>query len=137
MATRRQEKIARIITESVSDTISHRLSDPRIIGLVSVTEVTISPDIKNATVFLSIMSPDETQKQKTFDAIRHAAGPIQARLGRALTGRFCPHLRFELDQKLHNTLQTLRLIAQAAEEFSENRTPQVDETDFGPEEPLQ
>jgi ribosome-binding factor A len=45
--------------ESVSKTISQRLSDPRITGLVSVTEVEITPDTKNATVYLSILTANE------------------------------------------------------------------------------
>ncbi len=137
MANRRLERIARVITESVSDTISQRLSDPRIIGLVSVTEVTVAPDLKNATVFLSIMSPTENQKKTAFEAICHAAGPIQAHLGRALTGRVCPHLRFELDRKIQNTLQTLRLIEQVAGQFPENRIVETDGANSDPANPAQ
>ncbi len=115
--SRRQLKIARVIRDSVSHTIQNRLSDPRITGLVSVTEVTVSPDTKNATVYLSIFGVDEKAGKLTFAAIQHAAGPIQAALGRDLTGRVCPHLRFELDTKMKNTLRTLELIDRARQEY--------------------
>lgn len=124
--SRRQQKIARVIRESVSRTIQTRLSDPRITGLVSVTEVDISPDTQNATVFLSILTPDdENAAIKTFRAIKHAAGHIQSQLGQDLTGRTCPHLSFEQDNKVKKTLETLRLIEQAQQEYSEH--PLVDE----------
>jgi len=127
MASRRQQKIARVIRESVSFTILNRLSDPRITGLVSVTEVDVAPDMKNATVYLSILAPDQGKQEATFNAITHAIGPIQAQLGRDLTGRFCPHLHFTRDDKMRKTLETLRLIDQAQQEYHEH--PLVDESD--------
>lgn len=116
--SRRQQKIARVIRESVSRTIQTRLSDPRITGLVSVTEVDISPDSKNATVHLSILAPgDDKASERAFKAITHAAGHIQSQLGHDLTGRTCPHLHFVLDEKVKRTLETLRLIEQAQHEY--------------------
>lgn len=120
MTSRRQYKIARAIRESVSNTIVNRLSDPRIVGLVSVTEVDVSPDMKNATVFLSILAPDEKKAETTFSAICHAIGHIQHQLGCELSGRFCPHIRFEKDRKVKQTLETLRLIEQAEHEYTEH-----------------
>lgn len=127
MASRRQQKIARVIRESVSYTIRDRLSDPRITGLVSITEVDVSPDMKNATVFLSILAADQQKQDATFTAICHAIGPIQAQLGHDLTGRFCPRLRFERDDKTKKTLETLRLIDRAQQEFHEH--PLMGESD--------
>lgn len=120
MASRRQQKIARVIRESVSKTIQNGLSDPRINGLISVTEVEVSPDMKNATVFLSILTPENRGQDAIFNAVCHAAGHIQHELGQALTGRCCPRLQFEMDQKVKNTLETLRLIEQAEHEYSEH-----------------
>jgi ribosome-binding factor A len=120
MASRRQQKMARVIMESVSQTISRRLSDPRITGLISVTEVEIAPDVKNATVYLSIMAVNDEAKTLTFQGIRSAAGVIQYHLGRELVSRYCPHLRFELDTKMQQTLRTLEMIERAAGEYKEN-----------------
>jgi len=125
--SRRQEKVSRVIRESVSDTIANRLNDPRIQGLVSVTEVDVSPDLKNADVGLSILAADERRQEQTFRAIQHAARHIQARLGRSLTSKFCPKLRFHLDTKLHKTLETLRLIDAAAREYKRPEDTSDDE----------
>lgn len=132
MASRRQQKVARVIMGSVSFTILNRLSDPRITGLVSITEVDVAPDMKNATVFISILAPDEQKQTTSFNAICHAIGPIQAQLGRDLTGRICPRLRFERDNKTRKTLETLRLIDQVRQEYQEHPLAdggQTDETD--------
>ena len=118
MTSRRQHKIARAIRESVSRTILNGLSDPRITGLVSVTEVDVAPDMKNATVYLSVLAEDETRQNTTFSAVCHAIGHIQVQLGRDLTGKYCPHLRFEKDQKIKKTLETLRLIEQVEHEYT-------------------
>jgi len=118
MVSRRQQKIARAIRESVSKTILNGLSDPRVTGLVTVTEVDVSPDMKNATVFLSILTADDRKADVTFGAICHATGHFQHQLGDDLTGRVCPHLRFEKDRKVSKTLETLRLIEQVEQEYS-------------------
>jgi ribosome-binding factor A len=120
MANRRLQKMAHVIRDSVSRTVSQRLSDPRITGLISVTEVVISPDIKNATVYLSIMAANDEAKTRAFQGIRSAAGVIQYHLGRELVSRFCPHLRFELDTKMQQTLRTLEMIERAAEEYKDH-----------------
>jgi ribosome-binding factor A len=119
MASRRQEKIARVIKDSVSDTIANRLSDPRIEGFVSVVRVEVSSDLRNAEVFLSIMIEDEAVRRRTFCAIEHATSHIQGRLSRAMSARFCPHLHFHKDDKLKNTLETLRIIDEVAKELEE------------------
>lgn len=120
MASRKLQKMARVIMESVSKTISHRLSDPRITGLVTVTEVEVSPDTKNATVFLSILAANEEAKKLTFGGILSGAGVIQYHLGRDLVSRFCPHLRFEMDTKMQQTLRTLKMIEQLSSEYKDS-----------------
>jgi ribosome-binding factor A len=134
MASRRQQKISRVIRQSVSNTIQNRLNDPRITGLISVTEVDISPDMKNATVYLSILAPDERKQNSTFNAICHAIGHIQHQLGSEMTGKYCPHLRFEKDEKVKKTLETLRLIDQVEHEYTEHplQVPAEDSNDLEP-----
>lgn len=122
MASRRMEKVARVIRDSVSETIQQHLNDPRIMGMISVTEVDVAPDMKNAIVRLSIFATDEKNKPTTLQAIRHAAGVFQRQLGHVLTSRTCPRLHFELDAKMQKTMETLRLIDQAAQEYKEHDT---------------
>ena len=120
MASRRQQKVARVIRESVSKTILLGLSDPRVKGLVSVTEVDVSPDMKNATVYLSILTPENRGQDTIFEALCHASAHFQHQLSGELTGKCCPKLQFKQDQKVKKTLETLRLIEEAEHEYSEH-----------------
>lgn len=120
MSFRRQEKISRVIRDTVSDVIQNRLSDPRITGLVSVTQVDVSPDLRNAAVFLSVMADNEAASRRTFSAIQHATSHIRSALGDKLTTRFLPTLTFYEDKKLKKTLETLDIIEQAAAEYRQN-----------------
>ena len=117
MATRRQEKVARIIKEAVSDCITHHLSDPRIEGLVSVTKVDISPDLRNVDVFISVFGKDEASQKKTFSAIVHATKRIQTFMAHSLQARFCPILHIKEDDNFKKTLETMKLIDQAVSQY--------------------
>ncbi len=124
--TRRQEKVIRVIKETVSDIISNRLSDPRIEGIISVTKVDVSPDLRNADVYLSIMAAKDAARRKTFAAISHAAKHIQALLGKKMTSKFCPRLHFKEDKHFKETLQTLAMVSRAAKEY-ENKQEDTEE----------
>jgi len=126
MATRRQEKVARVVKEAVSDAISNHLNDPRIGGFVSVTKVDMTTDLRSADVYLSIFGSDETGQNKTFAAITHAKSRIQSLLAGKLQCKFCPVLRFHKDEKFKKTLETMKLIDQAVSERKERDS--VDET---------
>ena len=119
MATRRQEKVARIVKETVSDAILNHLSDPRIEGFVSVTRVEMAPDLRNANIFLSIFGEDENVQNKTFIAIKHARTKIQSLLGGKIKSKFCPVLHFYMDKKFKKTLDVMNLIDQAVSEMEE------------------
>jgi ribosome-binding factor A len=116
MPTRRQEKVARVIREVVSDVIANRLNDPRITGFVSVTRVEVMPDLRSADVYLSVFASDESAKGKTLAAITHARSRIQSFLAGALESKFCPVLRLQEDAQFRKTLEVMKLIDQVASE---------------------
>jgi ribosome-binding factor A len=124
MPTRRQEKVARIVKEAVSDAIHNHLGDPRITGLVSVTRVEMSPDMRNAGVYLSILGSDEAEQKKTFIAITHAKSRIQSVVADYLSGKFCPVLHIYFDDRLKKTMETLKIIEQASKEFRDKDLPE-------------
>jgi len=117
MPTRRQEKVARVVKEVVSDAIANHLGDPRITGIVTVTKVEMAPNLRSAEVYLSILADSDGAKKKTFAAIQHAARHIQSLLGASLDCKFCPVLHFHRDEQFQKTLETMRLIDEVAHEF--------------------
>lgn len=114
-----------MIKEAVSDAITNHLNDPRIEGFVSVTRVETTADLRSADVYLSIFGKDETVQSRTFEAIVHAKSRIQSLLSHKLESRFCPSLRFQMDENFKKTLETMKLIDEAASE-QEKKNP-VDE----------
>jgi ribosome-binding factor A len=113
MPTRRQEKVARVVKEAVSDAIANHLNDPRIEGFVSVTKVDMAPDLRNADVYLSIFGKDDAGQSKTFSAISHAKSRIQSLVAGRMRSKFCPVLHLYMDEKFKKTIETMKLIDQA------------------------
>lgn len=126
MATRRQEKVARVVKEAVSDAIAHHLNDPRIEGFVSVTRVELTPDLRIANVYVSIFGKDQASQNKTFSAITHARSRIQSLLAGRLQSKFCPVLHLYTDEKFKKTLETMQLIDRAAKEMKKNNLENED-----------
>ncbi len=122
MPTRRQEKVARVIKEVVSEAIANHLSDPRITGFVSVTRVEVTADMRGADVYLSLFVSAEGARDRTFAAITHARAKIQSYLADALESKFCPVLRFHEDEQFRKTLEIMRLIDQVASECQHEET---------------
>ncbi len=127
MPTRRQEKVARVIREVVSDAIANHLNDPRITGFVSVTRVEVMADMRSADVYLSLFASTESAQDKTFTAITHARTRIQSFLAEALECRFCPVLRFHVDEQFRKTLDVMRLIDKVASEHREQEDTEAQE----------
>ena len=111
--------MASLVKEVVSEAITHHLSDPRIEGFVSVTRVEMGTDLRNADVYLSIFGSDATVQKKTFLAIVHAQPKIQSMVAGRLQSKFCPVLHFHMDEKFKKTLDIMRLIDQAADEYKD------------------
>jgi ribosome-binding factor A len=126
MPTRRQEKVARVVKEAVSDAIANHLSDPRIEGFVSVTRVDLATDLRTADVYLSVFSRNPAAQEKTFAAITHARSRIQSVLAGAMKSKFCPVLRFHKDEKFKKTLETMNLIDKAVSELKNNDSPEAE-----------
>ena len=119
MATRRQEKLARIVKEAVSDAIANHLNDPRISGFVSVTRVDMTADLRSADVYISIFGSDQVAQNRAFEAITHAKSRIQSLLASQVRSKFCPALHFFKDEKFKKTLETLNLIDKAVKDLND------------------
>ena len=113
--------MARVIAKAISDTIQNRLQDPRIEGIISVTDVKVPPDLKTAEIFLSIMAPSEKVRKRTFIAIQHATGHIRTLLSQQMVTRYCPELRFYEDERLKKTMETINIITELTKERNDEQ----------------
>ncbi len=133
MATRRIEKVSRAIRSAVSEAIQLRLSDPRIQGLISVTRVEPSPDLRNARIYLSVLGVDAKQQNLSLKGIRHAHGYIQSYLAEQLTMKVCPSLHFELDSSLKKGFEITQILDELAAERAEREEMKSEETETNDE----
>ena len=111
MGAYRKEKVARVIRQVVGDAIAHRLNDPRVSPLTTVTRVSVSSDLLIAKVYLTVHGSDIDERQ-TLRAVQHASGYVQRLVARELTMRHCPEVRFEIDEVAKATQKTMELLAQ-------------------------
>jgi len=80
----------------------------------------MAADLRNADVYVSIFGRDQAGQKKTFAAITHAKSRIQAMLADEMDSKFCPVLRFYMDDKFKKTLETLKLIDRASGDRKKN-----------------
>ncbi len=113
MSSRRQKQINQAIRRELSDLLARQVSDPRISGIISITEVDISPDLKQAKVYISVMGSEE-EKAGVFDGIASASDYLRRELGRRIRMRYVPGLIFKRDDSLEKAEHILQLIDQTA-----------------------
>jgi ribosome-binding factor A len=92
-ATSRMRKVNSVLREVLADEIE-RLTDPRL-GMVSVTAVDTSPDLRRAKVYVSAL--DLAEAPEAVEALNRAAPRLQGALARQVRIKYTPQLEFALD----------------------------------------
>lgn len=111
MASPRVRKIAERIHEIVAELLERRIKDPRL-GFVTVTDVRVTGDTQQATVFYTVLG-DPAQADDTAAALASATGMIRSEVGRQLGMRHTPTLRFQADAVPENARHIDDLLARA------------------------
>lgn len=97
MVSHRQQRISEMLREELSLLIGTELSDPRLEdALVNVTDVRVTPDLRNARVYIEHTLPHEATRS-VLEALRHAEGFLRSALAQNLSMRFVPELSFHID----------------------------------------
>jgi ribosome-binding factor A len=117
MSTQRADRIAEAIRRLVSDLVARRLQDARITGMVSVTDVEVSGDLRHAKVFVSVYGDEDIQVQ-TMEGLQSATGLVRSEVARALGLRFAPEIQFRLDQSIARGAKIAALLQQISQEQS-------------------
>jgi len=120
---RRGRRVASVIREVVSQTLVTELNDPRM-AFVTVTGVDVSADMRLADVRISVLGEPKTRKA-CLRAIRHAHGRVQEKVADALAMKFCPVLRFHLDDSVKRSVSISALIAKARAEDEAARADRI------------
>jgi ribosome-binding factor A len=90
----RTARVNEVVLQTLADELE-RLSDPRL-GFVTLTGVDVSPDLREATVYYSVLGPAE-QHEDTSTALRSAGSHLRAVLGHEVRLKYLPRLSFRED----------------------------------------
>ena len=82
--------------------IIRRLKDktPDLKGLISITEMDVAPDLKNAYAYVSIYTPSEAETIRSFEALQQNAGFIRRELAKVMRMRTVPAITFRMDKSM-------------------------------------
>ena len=109
----RQRKLADRIKVIVAETLESRIKDPRL-GFVTITDVRVTPDLREASVFYTVYGDDEA-REGTAAALASAKGVLRSEVGKQTGIKFTPTLAFFLDAVPDTARHVEDLLRQAAE----------------------
>ena len=84
------------------------VKDPRVHGLVSITHVETTPDLRYAKVYVSVL--DKSDVKEVIKGLKSAGGYLRRELGRALSLRYTPELVFQADDSIDKGTHILKLL---------------------------
>jgi len=124
----RLNRIRAMMKDELSVIINRELKDPRV-PFVTVTDVQITRDAKQATVLVSILNMDQTHAdpeliEDCLTALRDSKGYLKKQLGTLMQLRFIPDLIFREDKGLENTLRVHELLKQLEDEKKQGEKKQ-------------
>lgn len=108
--TRRSDRAAEAIREEIAMFLAESVKDPRVVGFVTVTGVDLTPDLRHAKVFVSVMGT-EAEKEATFEGLASTASHLRSRVGRALRLRVAPEIQFREDLSVARAARIESLLA--------------------------
>ena len=109
--SRRPDRVAEAIREAVAMFLAEGVKDPRVTGLVTVTGVDVTRDLRHAKVHVSILGT-EVERTATMEGLQSVAGYLRAKLGRTLRLRATPELDFRYDDSIAHAARIDSLLEQ-------------------------
>ena len=116
MGKQRKEKVEELIKQEISKLLLNGIKDPRI-GFVTVTDIKMTSDLKNAIIFISIMG-GEARKKECMEGLKSSIGFIRREIGKAVRLRYTPEISFEIDETLDYSLHIQKLLDEVETEKS-------------------
>jgi len=118
--THRIQRLNSLFRHEISELLQRQVKDPRLGSFVTVTEVSISPDLRHARIFVSHIGSEE-EKQKILSALASASSFFRRELTRRLRLRRIPELSFQWDDSIERGVHLLKLIDQVTTDNTTNQ----------------
>jgi ribosome-binding factor A len=111
--TRRTDRVADAVQQAIAELLLREIKDPRI-GMITITGVRISPDLRHARVFFSRLG-GAREREQSLAGLRSAAGFIRSQITRMLGLRVAPEIVFEFDPGLEHAEHMSRLLRETSD----------------------
>ena len=107
-------RVDEAIRQVIGDSLAQQLKDPRV-GFVTVTDVSTSPDLRYARVYVSVLAPDGSaadgdEREATLAGLQSAHGYLQARIAGELKLKRTPELSFLYDETTDRAMRVEGLL---------------------------
>jgi len=110
MSVNRVNRINEEFRKELSDIIRN-MKDPRIPLMTSVVMVNVTPDLRYAKIYISVMGTEQEQKD-AMTALKKSAGYVRREMGARLNMRYTPEPVFELDHSIEHGARITELLNQ-------------------------
>jgi ribosome-binding factor A len=114
MSRQRAQRVAEQVKKEIADILRNEIKDPRL-GFVSVTDVELSPDLRYAKVYVSVLG-DEQAKKESLEVVTKATGFIRREIGQRLSLRFVPEITFKFDPSIERGARIAELLNEIRKE---------------------
>lgn len=109
----RPERVAETIKREMADILANKMRDPRLGGMISVTDVEVTPDLASAKIFVSVLA-EGAERDRVLEALTHSAGFVRHELAPRLGLREMPEIRFLLDTSIQQGARVEELLRRLA-----------------------
>jgi ribosome-binding factor A len=113
--SRRLDRVAEACKEVLSEVIQREVKDPRV-GFVTITRVDVSPDLRHAKVYVSVLGTDE-EVASSLEGLESSKGYMRSALGKHLRIKRLPELEFVLDNASAEALRLLEIMRKVAQDM--------------------
>jgi len=94
----RMNRVDEELKKEISNIINYELNNPKVTGLISVTKVKVTPDLRYARVYISMIN--EKNQKATLAALKQSAGYIRTLVAKKVNLRTTPEIIFEFDESI-------------------------------------
>jgi ribosome-binding factor A len=110
----RPERVAETIKREMAEILTRKMRDPRLGGMISVTEVEVTPDLSMARIFVSVLA-EGAERDQVMQALARSEGFVRHELAPRLGLREMPTVRFVLDTSIERGARVEELLRRIAD----------------------
>lgn len=114
--SRRINRVEKACKEELSEILQREVKDPRV-GFVTITKVKVTPDLRHAKVYVSIMGNEE-EVENSIAGLESAKGYLRSHLGKHLRLKFLPELEFLRERIAEEALRLNEIMRQVKEDVA-------------------